>query len=55
MVVVKAAAADASAPVSVVDALGTAVHRWPLREVINCPAGRFVFVDMMKRKSDAWR
>jgi len=55
VVVVKAAAADASAPVSVVDARGIAVHSLPSMEVRNCPAGRFVFVDMVKRKSDAWR
>jgi hypothetical protein len=53
--VVKAAADAASAPVSVVDALGTAVHRWPFIEVMENPAGRFAFVDMMKRKSDACR
>lgn len=53
--VVKAAADAASAPVSVVDALGTAVHRWPSIEVMENPAGRFAFVDMMKRKSDACR
>jgi len=53
--VVKAAAADASDPVSVVEDRGTAVHRWPLIDVMNCPAGRFVFVDMVKKRSDACR
>jgi hypothetical protein len=52
---VKAAADAASAPVSVVDALGTAVHLWPFMEVIENPAGRFAFVDIAKMKSDAWR
>lgn len=50
-----AAAAVASAPVSVVEALGTAVHRWPLIDVMENPAGRFAFVDMVKTKSDACR
>jgi hypothetical protein len=54
-VVVKAAAAVASAPVRVVDALGTAVHRWPSIEVMKDPAGRFALVDMVKRKSDGCR
>jgi hypothetical protein len=52
---VNAAAAVASAPVSVVEALGTAVHRWPLIDVMENPAGRFAFVDMVKTKSDACR
>ncbi len=52
---VKVAADAASAPVSVVDALGTAVHRWLSIEVMENPAGRFAFVDMMKRNSDACR
>ncbi len=53
--VVKAAAAVASAPVSVVEALGTAVHRCPPIEVIENPAGRFALVDMVRMKSDACR
>jgi hypothetical protein len=52
---VNAAAAVASAPVSVVEALGTAVHRWPSIDVMENPAGRFAFVDMAKTKSDACR
>jgi hypothetical protein len=55
VVVVKAAADVASAPVSVVEALGTAVQRWPLIEVMENPAGRLAFVDMVKTKSDACR
>jgi hypothetical protein len=53
VVVVKAAADAASLPVSVVDALGTAVHRWPFIEVMENPAGRFAFVGMMKGKATA--
>jgi hypothetical protein len=52
--VVKAAADVASAPVSVVEALGTAVHRWPFI-VVMIPAGRFGLVAMVKTKSDACR
>lgn len=46
-----AAACVAKAPVSVVDALGTAVHRWPLIEVMKNPAGRVGLVDMTRRKA----
>jgi hypothetical protein len=50
-VVVKAAAAVASAPVSVVDAFGIAVQRWPSIVVMEkAPAGRFALVDMVKTK-----
>jgi hypothetical protein len=42
-----AAASVATLPMSVVAALGTAVHRWPLIEVMKNPAGR---VDMTRRK-----
>jgi hypothetical protein len=51
--VVKGAAAIASAPVSVVEALGTAVHRCPPIEVIKNPAGRFGLADMVKNESDS--
>jgi hypothetical protein len=43
-----AAVSVASLPVSVVNDLGTAVHRWPSIVVIKNPAGRFGLVDMMK-------
>lgn len=51
----KAAAAVASDPVSVVEARGTAVHRWPFIEVMENPAGRFALFAMVERKSDACR
>lgn len=35
--------------------LGTAVHRTPSIEVIENPAGRFAFVDMLKKGSDTSR
>lgn len=46
-----AAACVATAPVSVVEALGTAVHRWPLIEVMKNPAGRVALVDITRRKA----
>jgi hypothetical protein len=52
---VKAAADVASAPVSVVEALGMAVHRCPSIEVIENPVGRFVLVGMARMKGDSCR
>jgi len=49
----EAAAAVVSASVSVVEALGTAVHRCPSIEVMKNPAGRLV--DMANVKSDTSR
>jgi len=48
-----AAASDATLPVSVVEALGTAVHRLPPIEVMEKPAGRDGFVDMTSKSGDA--
>ena len=41
----------AAPPCTVVSVLGTAVHRMPLIEVIENPAGRFALVDMAERKA----